>query len=219
MSRVAEGHHSPPDDFHRPDTFTDLSGDPTSDSHLHHGPGGPSSELPCSGRKSQRPNHLDLNPTSHDDPTRIFKDLEDFEFLSQIPHDPLPNTGVTGIFYKDLADELEVLNERTEVLAETRNSSDVDRMFTSPLNIPNASRCSAFGPGLQLGQVLVKNNFQVTVLLHLHRAFLSLVCSKLQNSGQTGSCFRHRHVHLSSLKAQNENLNPHNCNELKPFQT
>ena len=38
---------------------------------------------------------------------------------------------------------------------------DVDRIFRFP-KVPDATQCSAFGPGLELGQVQAKNNFQVS---------------------------------------------------------
>ena len=57
--------------------------------------------------------------------------------------------------------------------------ADDNAIFRFP-KIPNAGRCSAFGPGLELGQVLAKNNFQVCLtgqkcVINLHQLEVELL--------------------------------------------
>ena len=43
------------------------------------------------------------------------------------------------------------------------SDDDDNKIFRFP-KVPDAGQCSAFGPGLELGQVQAKNNFQVSYI-------------------------------------------------------
>ncbi len=81
---------------------------------------------------------------------------------SSVPMDDVPYSGTLEASrnYPVPMDDVQY-SDISDVLDGFRNYPDMDPVFRSPTLVPDAGKCSAFGPGLELGQVLAKNNFQV----------------------------------------------------------